>query len=160
MKDIGLASNLHLKKMPGKFLCLGKRERESITIISLTAYGTKNTPIKVHSSNRAILLGKGVHSNCVLLGYQQKTVALNDVLGSISLQSADTTALSHTVIGLKPNTMYEFSVMVTKGRRSSTWSMTAHATTYEAGTARAAGKALSGFFYLSPKALFKFILTA
>uniref|UniRef100_A0A3Q2PCR8 DCC netrin 1 receptor n=1 Tax=Fundulus heteroclitus TaxID=8078 RepID=A0A3Q2PCR8_FUNHE len=47
-------------------------------------------------------------------------------------KSADTTALSHTVIGLKPNTMYEFAVMVTKGRRSSTWSMTAHATTYEA----------------------------
>ncbi|KTF80092.1 hypothetical protein cypCar_00044679, partial [Cyprinus carpio] len=46
--------------------------------------------------------------------------------------SADTTALSHTVTGLKPNTMYEFSVMVTKGRKSSTWSMTAHATTYEA----------------------------
>lgn len=29
--------------------------------------------------------------------------------------------------------MYEFAVMVTKGRKSSTWSMTAHATTYEAG---------------------------
>uniref|UniRef100_A0A8C1SC25 Contactin-3 n=1 Tax=Cyprinus carpio TaxID=7962 RepID=A0A8C1SC25_CYPCA len=42
------------------------------------------------------------------------------------------TTLSHTVTGLKPNTMYEFSVMVTKGRKSSTWSMTAHATTYEA----------------------------
>ncbi|NXG32282.1 DCC protein, partial [Dromaius novaehollandiae] len=51
---------------------------------------------------------------------------------SAKYKSADTTALSHTVIGLKPNTMYEFSVMVTKGRRSSTWSMTAHATTYEA----------------------------
>lgn len=48
------------------------------------------------------------------------------------------------MIGLKPNTMYEFSVMVTKGRRSSTWSMTAHATTYEAGTARAAGGAFLG----------------
>uniref|UniRef100_I3K465 DCC netrin 1 receptor n=1 Tax=Oreochromis niloticus TaxID=8128 RepID=I3K465_ORENI len=47
-------------------------------------------------------------------------------------KSADTTALSHTVTGLKPNTMYEFAVMVTKGRKSSTWSMTAHATTYEA----------------------------
>ncbi|CAL8280129.1 unnamed protein product [Merluccius merluccius] len=47
-------------------------------------------------------------------------------------KSADTTALSHTVTGLKPNTMYDFAVMVTKGRRSSTWSMTAHATTYEA----------------------------
>ncbi|KAM9262175.1 netrin receptor DCC [Morus bassanus] len=51
---------------------------------------------------------------------------------SAKYKSADTTALSHTVIGLKPNTMYEFSVMVTKGRRSSTWSMTAHATTCEA----------------------------
>ncbi|NXV32450.1 DCC protein, partial [Rissa tridactyla] len=51
---------------------------------------------------------------------------------SAKYKSADTTALSHTVTGLKPNTMYEFSVMVTKGRRSSTWSMTAHATTYEA----------------------------
>ncbi|KAI3361747.1 hypothetical protein L3Q82_001956 [Scortum barcoo] len=50
-------------------------------------------------------------------------------------KSADTTALSHTVTGLKPNTMYEFAVMVTKGRKSSTWSMTAHATTYEAGFA-------------------------
>ncbi|XP_053266676.1 netrin receptor DCC [Pleuronectes platessa] len=49
-----------------------------------------------------------------------------------SVASADTTALSHTVAGLKPNTMYEFAVMVTKGRKSSTWSMTAHATTYEA----------------------------
>uniref|UniRef100_A0A3Q2Z572 DCC netrin 1 receptor n=1 Tax=Hippocampus comes TaxID=109280 RepID=A0A3Q2Z572_HIPCM len=47
-------------------------------------------------------------------------------------KSADTTALSHTVTGLKPNTMYEFAVMVTKGWKSSTWSMTAHATTYEA----------------------------
>ncbi|XP_068608859.1 netrin receptor DCC [Brachionichthys hirsutus] len=47
-------------------------------------------------------------------------------------KSADTTALSHAVTGLKPNTMYEFAVMVTKGRKSSTWSMTAHATTYEA----------------------------
>ncbi|XP_058473190.1 netrin receptor DCC isoform X4 [Solea solea] len=47
-------------------------------------------------------------------------------------KSADTTALSHTVTGLKPNIMYEFAVMVTKGRKSSTWSMTAHATTYEA----------------------------
>ncbi|XP_073716401.1 netrin receptor DCC isoform X3 [Misgurnus anguillicaudatus] len=47
-------------------------------------------------------------------------------------KSADTTALSHTVTGLKPNTMYEFCVMITKGRKSSTWSMTAHATTYEA----------------------------
>ncbi|XP_056289097.1 netrin receptor DCC [Pseudoliparis swirei] len=47
-------------------------------------------------------------------------------------KSADTTALSHTVSSLKPNTMYEFAVMVTKGRKSSTWSMTAHANTYEA----------------------------
>uniref|UniRef100_A0A8C9QZU2 DCC netrin 1 receptor n=1 Tax=Scleropages formosus TaxID=113540 RepID=A0A8C9QZU2_SCLFO len=46
-------------------------------------------------------------------------------------KTTDTTALSHTVTGLKPNTMYEFAVMVTKGRKSSTWSMTTHATTYE-----------------------------
>ncbi|XP_072353512.1 netrin receptor DCC [Scyliorhinus torazame] len=47
-------------------------------------------------------------------------------------KSVDATALSHTVTSLKPNTMYEFSIMITKGRRASTWSMTAHATTYEA----------------------------
>ncbi|XP_073762245.1 neogenin 1a isoform X48 [Danio rerio] len=44
---------------------------------------------------------------------------------------ANTTTLFHTVTGLKPNTLYEFSVMVTKGRRTSTWSMTAHGTTFE-----------------------------
>ncbi|XP_063305430.1 neogenin isoform X2 [Pelobates fuscus] len=44
---------------------------------------------------------------------------------------ANTTTLSYLVTGLKPNTLYEFSVMVTKGRRSSTWSMTAHGTTFE-----------------------------
>ncbi|KAF3847087.1 hypothetical protein F7725_020115 [Dissostichus mawsoni] len=32
--------------------------------------------------------------------------------------AGNTTALSHTVTGLKPNTMYEFAVMVTKGRKS------------------------------------------
>uniref|UniRef100_A0A8C9SZI1 Neogenin 1 n=1 Tax=Scleropages formosus TaxID=113540 RepID=A0A8C9SZI1_SCLFO len=44
---------------------------------------------------------------------------------------ANTTTLNHMVTGLKPNTLYEFSVMVTRGRRSSTWSMTAHGTTFE-----------------------------
>ncbi|XP_053092525.1 neogenin isoform X6 [Pangasianodon hypophthalmus] len=44
---------------------------------------------------------------------------------------ANTTTLTYTVTNLKPNTLYEFSVMVTKGRRSSTWSMTAHGTTLE-----------------------------
>lgn len=44
---------------------------------------------------------------------------------------ANTTILGYLVTGLKPNTLYEFSVMVTKGRRSSTWSMTAHGTTFE-----------------------------
>ncbi|XP_072528376.1 neogenin isoform X8 [Salminus brasiliensis] len=43
----------------------------------------------------------------------------------------NTSSLTHTVANLKPNTLYEFSVMVTKGRRSSTWSMTAHGTTFE-----------------------------
>lgn len=49
-------------------------------------------------------------------------------------QTANATTLSYLVTGLKPNTLYEFSVMVTKGRRSSTWSMTAHGTTFEYGT--------------------------
>ncbi|XP_061036076.1 neogenin isoform X9 [Eubalaena glacialis] len=46
-------------------------------------------------------------------------------------KNANATTLSYLVTGLKPNTLYEFSVMVTKGRRSSTWSMTAHGTTFE-----------------------------
>uniref|UniRef100_A0A8C1SSS9 Neogenin 1 n=1 Tax=Cyprinus carpio TaxID=7962 RepID=A0A8C1SSS9_CYPCA len=46
-------------------------------------------------------------------------------------KTANTTTLFHTVTALKPNTLYEFSVMVTKSRRSSTWSMTAHGTTFE-----------------------------
>ncbi|XP_010191234.1 PREDICTED: neogenin-like, partial [Mesitornis unicolor] len=50
-------------------------------------------------------------------------------------KTANATTLSYLVTGLKPNTLYEFSVMVTKGRRSSTWSMTAHGTTFELGTA-------------------------
>ncbi|XP_032870989.1 neogenin isoform X4 [Amblyraja radiata] len=46
-------------------------------------------------------------------------------------KTADTNTLSYIVSVLKPNTLYEFSVKVTKGRRSSTWSMTAHGTTFE-----------------------------
>ncbi|XP_006866574.1 PREDICTED: neogenin isoform X3 [Chrysochloris asiatica] len=46
-------------------------------------------------------------------------------------KNANATTLNYLVTGLKPNTLYEFSVMVTKGRRSSTWSMTAHGTTFE-----------------------------
>ncbi|NXF11508.1 NEO1 protein, partial [Smithornis capensis] len=46
-------------------------------------------------------------------------------------KTANATTLSYLVTGLKPNTLYEFSVMVTKGRRASTWSMTAHGTTFE-----------------------------
>lgn len=49
----------------------------------------------------------------------------------VSPQMANTTSLNHMVTGLKPNTLYEFSVMVTKGRRTSTWSMTAQGTTFE-----------------------------
>lgn len=56
------------------------------------------------------------------------------LLTLFSFQTANATTLSYLVTGLKPNTLYEFSVMVTKGRRSSTWSMTAHGTTFELGT--------------------------
>nr|XP_023659077.1 netrin receptor DCC isoform X1 [Paramormyrops kingsleyae] len=61
--------------------------------------------------------------------YTVKWMASHSTSGKY--KTTDTTALSHTISGLKPNTMYEFAVMVTKGRKSSTWSMTAHATTYE-----------------------------
>uniref|UniRef100_A0A4W5LRL2 Fibronectin type-III domain-containing protein n=2 Tax=Hucho hucho TaxID=62062 RepID=A0A4W5LRL2_9TELE len=53
------------------------------------------------------------------------------VCACVCFQTANTTNLSHMVTGLKPNTLYEFSVMVTKGRRTSTWSMTAQGTTFE-----------------------------
>ncbi|KAG7473320.1 hypothetical protein MATL_G00094480 [Megalops atlanticus] len=54
-----------------------------------------------------------------------------NIPANTKFKTANTTNLSHMVTGLKPNTLYEFSVMVTKGRRSSTWSMTAHGTTFE-----------------------------
>ncbi|KAI4896760.1 hypothetical protein NFI96_003894 [Prochilodus magdalenae] len=55
-----------------------------------------------------------------------------NIPANTKFKTANTTTLSHMVTGLKPNTLYEFSVMVTKGRKSSTWSMTAHGTTFEA----------------------------
>ncbi|XP_029000771.1 neogenin 1a isoform X3 [Betta splendens] len=54
-----------------------------------------------------------------------------NIPANTKVKMANTTSLSHLVTGLKPNTLYEFSVMVTKGRRSSTWSMTAQGTTFE-----------------------------
>ncbi|XP_031425401.1 neogenin 1a isoform X8 [Clupea harengus] len=54
-----------------------------------------------------------------------------NIPANTKFKMANTTTLTHMVSGLKPNTLYEFSVMVTKGRRSSTWSMTAHGTTFE-----------------------------
>uniref|UniRef100_A0A8C4Q661 Cell adhesion molecule-related/down-regulated by oncogenes n=1 Tax=Eptatretus burgeri TaxID=7764 RepID=A0A8C4Q661_EPTBU len=51
---------------------------------------------------------------------------------NVKYKMANTTALSFLVDGLKSSTLYEFSVMVTKGRTSSTWSMTAQVTTKEA----------------------------
>ncbi|MCJ8737399.1 hypothetical protein PDJAM_G00023460 [Pangasius djambal] len=55
-----------------------------------------------------------------------------NIPANTKFKTANTTNLSHMVTGLKPNTLYEFSVMVTKGRKTSTWSMTAHGTTLEA----------------------------
>uniref|UniRef100_A0A665W7Z1 Neogenin 1b n=1 Tax=Echeneis naucrates TaxID=173247 RepID=A0A665W7Z1_ECHNA len=54
-----------------------------------------------------------------------------NIPANTKLKMANTTSLNHMVTGLKPNTLYEFSVMVTKGRRTSTWSMTAQGTTFE-----------------------------
>ncbi|XP_060031596.1 neogenin isoform X4 [Erinaceus europaeus] len=54
-----------------------------------------------------------------------------NVPANTKYKHANATALSYLATGLKPNTLYEFSVMVAKGRRSSTWSMTAHGTTFE-----------------------------
>ncbi|XP_050970521.1 neogenin 1a isoform X3 [Labeo rohita] len=54
-----------------------------------------------------------------------------NIPANTKFKMANTTTLIHTVTGLKPNTLYEFSVMVTKSRRTSTWSMTAHGTTFE-----------------------------
>ncbi|XP_028257375.1 neogenin 1a isoform X2 [Parambassis ranga] len=54
-----------------------------------------------------------------------------NIPANTKVKMANTTSLNHIVTGLKPNTLYEFSVMVTKGRRTSTWSMTAQGTTFE-----------------------------
>uniref|UniRef100_A0A3Q2QSN5 Neogenin 1b n=1 Tax=Fundulus heteroclitus TaxID=8078 RepID=A0A3Q2QSN5_FUNHE len=54
-----------------------------------------------------------------------------NIPANTKVKMANSTSLTHVVTGLKPNTLYEFSVMVTKGRRSSTWSMTAQGTTFE-----------------------------
>ncbi|KAG7283760.1 hypothetical protein CRUP_034384 [Coryphaenoides rupestris] len=54
-----------------------------------------------------------------------------NIPANTKMKTANTTSLNYMVTGLKPNTLYEFSVMVTKGRRTSTWSMTAQGTTYE-----------------------------
>uniref|UniRef100_A0AAX7TYT8 Neogenin 1b n=1 Tax=Astatotilapia calliptera TaxID=8154 RepID=A0AAX7TYT8_ASTCA len=54
-----------------------------------------------------------------------------NIPANTKVKMVNTTNLSYTVPDLKPNTLYEFSVMVTKGRRVSTWSMTAQGTTFE-----------------------------
>ncbi|XP_061743515.1 neogenin 1a isoform X2 [Nerophis ophidion] len=54
-----------------------------------------------------------------------------NIPANTKMKTANSTSLNHVVSGLKANTLYEFSVMVTKGRRTSTWSMTAQGTTFE-----------------------------
>lgn len=63
--------------------------------------------------------------------YNRRSCTVSLMMMMFFYQMANTTSLFHTVTGLKANTLYEFSVMVTKSRRSSTWSMTAHGTTLE-----------------------------
>ena len=48
-------------------------------------------------------------------------------------KSINTTDLVCHIDDLKPDTQYEFSVKVTKGKRKSTWSMSVENTTQEAG---------------------------
>ncbi|CAF99906.1 unnamed protein product, partial [Tetraodon nigroviridis] len=55
-----------------------------------------------------------------------------NIPANTKVKMANTTSLNYMVTGLKPNTLYEFSVMLTRGRRTSTWSMTAQGTTFEA----------------------------
>uniref|UniRef100_A0A674HUA2 DCC netrin 1 receptor n=1 Tax=Terrapene triunguis TaxID=2587831 RepID=A0A674HUA2_9SAUR len=113
---------------------------ESATTRSLTDISTPMLPpvgvqavALTHDAVRVIWADNSVPKNQKTTEVRFYTVRWRTSYStSAKYKSADTTALSHSVIGLKPNTMYEFSVMVTKGRRSSTWSMTAHATTYEA----------------------------
>uniref|UniRef100_A0A674MML9 Neogenin 1b n=1 Tax=Takifugu rubripes TaxID=31033 RepID=A0A674MML9_TAKRU len=54
-----------------------------------------------------------------------------NIPANTKVKMANTTSLNYMVTGLKPNTLYEFSVMLTRGRRTSTWSMTAQGTTFE-----------------------------
>uniref|UniRef100_A0A8C5A0Z2 Neogenin 1b n=1 Tax=Gadus morhua TaxID=8049 RepID=A0A8C5A0Z2_GADMO len=54
-----------------------------------------------------------------------------NIPANTKMKTANTTSLNYMVTGLKPNTLYEFTVMITKGRRSSGWSMTAQGTTFE-----------------------------
>ncbi|TNM90811.1 hypothetical protein fugu_003100 [Takifugu bimaculatus] len=54
-----------------------------------------------------------------------------NIPANTKVKMANTTNLNYMVTGLKPNTLYEFSVMLTRGRRTSTWSMTAQGTTFE-----------------------------
>uniref|UniRef100_A0A3P8U446 DCC netrin 1 receptor n=1 Tax=Amphiprion percula TaxID=161767 RepID=A0A3P8U446_AMPPE len=92
--------------------------------VGVQAVALSSDSVRVSWADNSMTKNQKASEVRVLLGLKLKSMSC--------LQSADTTALSHTVTGLKPNTMYEFAVMVTKGRKSSTWSMTAHATTYEA----------------------------
>ncbi|KAG9354086.1 hypothetical protein JZ751_012210 [Albula glossodonta] len=135
-----------------RYYSIENLEPSSHYVISLKAFNNAGEGVPLYESAVTRSLTVGVQAvalspDSVRVSWADNSVSKNQKTAEVRFysvkwktsystsgkyKSADTTALSHTVTGLKPNTMYEFAVMVTKGRKSSTWSMTAHATTYEA----------------------------
>ena len=73
-------------------------------------------------------LGRNQHVN----DNRYYTIKYNAV-GARKQKFINSTGLNAHIDDLKPNTEYEFSVMVTKGRRKSTWSMSVLNQTFEDG---------------------------
>nr|KAF6471684.1 hypothetical protein HJG59_011053 [Molossus molossus] len=135
-----------------RYYSIERLESSSHYVISLKAFNNagEGVPLYESATTRSVTVGVqavALTHDAVRVSWADNSVPKNQKTSEVRLytvrwrtsfsanakyKSEDTTSLSYTATGLKPNTMYEFSVMVTKSRRSSTWSMTAHATTYEA----------------------------